>query len=80
MTSIAQRAMQLGRYEGQQEGRNEGRKEGESTLLLRQLARRFGALSTDLIDRVRQASSGQLEQWADNILDARQLSDVFADK
>ena len=80
MTSIAQRAMQLGRYEGQQEGRNEGRKEGESTLLLRLIARRFGALSTDLIDRVRQASSGQLEQWADNILDARQLSDVFADK
>ena len=57
--------------------RQEGRQEGESAVLLRLLTRRFGALGEAESERVRKANSAELEQWADNIFDARTLDDVF---
>lgn len=77
MTSIAQRAMAQGLNQGLHQGRQEGRQEGEATVLLRLLTRRFGPLGAPMTQRVRQASSAELEQWADNILDARTLDEVF---
>ncbi len=58
-------------------GRQEGLREGQAAALLRQLTRRFGPLGEPLTERVRTASSAELERWLDNILDARTLDEVF---
>lgn len=47
-------------------------------MLLRQLERRFGALPEDVIARVRGASVETLDIWADQVLAAATLDDVFA--
>ncbi|AQR66522.1 hypothetical protein BXU06_16800 [Aquaspirillum sp. LM1] len=72
-----QRGKQAGWQEGLQKGQQQGRQEGEALLLQRLLTRRFGALSADCVARIRTASSGQLEQWSDRVLDARTLAEVF---
>jgi hypothetical protein len=46
--------------------------------LLRQLTRRFGVLPADVAARVRQAGTPELEDWADRILDATSLDELFA--
>ena len=59
------------------EGRQEGRQEGKAAMLLHQLVRRFGPLPAATTERVLQADLSELEQWADNFVDARILDDVF---
>jgi predicted transposase YdaD len=54
------------------------REEGQQELLLRQLARRFGALPEAVTARVMNAGSEELERWGDRVLDAASLDDVFA--
>lgn len=73
MTSIVQRAID----QGMQQGMQVDRQEGEAVVLLRLLTRRFGLLGEATTERLRRASSAQLEQWAENILDARDLDEVF---
>ena len=58
-------------------GEQKGRQEGKAEVLLHQLTRRFGPLGEVMSERVRTASSAELEQWLDNILDARTMDDVF---
>lgn len=65
------------KQEGLVEGRKEGRKEGEAMILRRLLIRRFGALPTWVDERLAQASTEELETWAERVLDARSLSEVF---
>ena len=65
--------------QGIEEGRKEGRKEGEIVVLERQLTRRFGPLTESLQLRLHSATTEQLEHWADRILDATRLDDVFSD-
>ena len=57
--------------------RDEGRVEGERRVLERQLQRRFGALSAKNTERLTEASMEDLETWAENVLDAQTLDDVF---
>ena len=57
--------------------RQEGRQEGERTVLERQLQRRFGTLSPEITKKLSEASSVDLENWAENVLDAKTLDDVF---
>ena len=61
--------------------RDEGRQEGErrvlERLLQRLLQRRFGALSAKNTERLTEASMEDLETWAENVLDAQTLDDVF---
>ena len=57
--------------------RDEGRQEGERRVLKRQLQRRFGALSAENTERLTEASMEDLETWAENVLDAQTLDDVF---
>ena len=59
------------------EGRNEGRVEGERAVLERLLLRRFGRLSPRASESLRRASADDLETWADKVLDAETLDDVF---
>ncbi len=65
------------RQEGLLEGLQEGRVEGERTVLERQLQRRFGVLTPEITEKLNEASSTELENWAENVLDAEKLEDVF---
>ena len=73
MAGMIQRA----RDEGWQEGRQEGRHEGERAVLERLLRRRFGLLPPAVAARLSRASADEIEAWADNVLDAATLDDVF---
>ena len=72
-----QQGMQQGKLEGRLEGKLEGRLEGETQLLERLLTRRFGPPSADSQARLKAATLEQLEQWAENLLDAATLDEVF---
>ena len=73
--------MRQGRDEGMRQGRDEGMRAGRvaggRTLLERLLRRRFGPLSPAVSDRLHGASAADLEAWAENLLEARTLDDVF---
>ena len=73
MAGVIQRA----RDEGMQQGMRQGRVEGERVVLERQLRRRFGPLSPPIAQRLHGASAADLETWAENVLDADTLDDVF---
>ncbi|WP_313053334.1 Rpn family recombination-promoting nuclease/putative transposase [Pseudomonas lopnurensis] len=66
-----------GLEEGRKEGREKGREEGERAMLIRLLSRRFGTLDEETLQRLADASSAELESWAERILDAASLEDVF---
>ena len=72
-----ERGMQQGMHQGIERGMERGRVEGERAVLERQLLRRFGSLSPEVEDRVAEASAVDLETWADKVLDAKTLDDVF---
>ena len=57
--------------------RQEGLQEGERTVLERLLQRRFGTLSPEITEKLSVASSVDLENWAENVLDAKTLDEVF---
>lgn len=77
-----------GREEGKKEGKKEGQAEGEKwgrqkeaqALLTKQLRRRFGQLPRWASARLRQADTQQLETWAENIFDAKELTDLLGPK
>ena len=77
MTGMIQRARDEGWQEGRHEGRQEGRHEGERAVLERQLRRRFGLLPPRVAERLRRASADEIAAWADNVLDADTLDEVF---
>lgn len=58
-------------------GINKGIQQGEANVLVRLIAKRFGPQGDDLQTRLKTATLEQLEQWAENILDAETLEDVF---
>ena len=60
-----------------QRARDEGMQEGERRVLERQLRRRFGLLAPEIAERLQQGSPAELETWAENILGADTLDDVF---
>lgn len=57
--------------------RKEGRSEGEASLLCRMLRQSFGSLPAWVEERVFSASTEQIEAWADAVLEAEDLEDVF---
>ena len=59
------------------EGARHGRQEGVRAVLERQLRRRFGDLPPTVGARLGDASATDLEIWADNVLDAVTLEEVF---
>ena len=70
-------AEEKGIEKGMKKGKQEGRQEGQSQLLQRLLIKRFGQLPTWAVERLIQASDEQLELWADRVLDAQTLLNVF---
>jgi hypothetical protein len=67
----------VGMRQGMQQGVQQGMQQGEIAMLERILIRRFGPLSSDTQSKLTNAKLEQLDQWADNILDADTLDEVF---
>ncbi len=65
--------------EGIREGIEKGIEKGEATVLMRQLTARFGELDEAHRSRIEQASADELLVWAERILTADKISDVFGD-
>jgi len=61
-----------------EEGRAEGRAEGRRGLLLKQLTLKFGPPSDAIHARIAEASLEDTDRWAERILTATTLEDVFA--
>nr|VFK19275.1 MAG: protein of unknown function (DUF4351) [Candidatus Kentron sp. LPFa] len=74
---IKKKALLEGIQQGRQEGRQEGHMEGEVKLLMRQLSRRFQPLPNEITERILKADPNTIEIWADRILDAKSLDEVF---
>jgi hypothetical protein len=68
----------MGIEKGRQEGLQEGFQQGEAFVLTHLLTRRFGSLPGWATERLAQASRAELEQWAERVLEAQRLEDVFA--
>ncbi len=62
--------------EGRQEGRQEGLQEGKAKLLLGQMQRRFGTLSTKLQTRLQGLSAPQLDELGYALFDFKTLAEV----
>lgn len=71
--------LEKGMQKGMEKGREEGRAQGTASILLRLLNRRFGPLSADVTQRLSQSTPEQLEIWAERVLDARTIDEVFAE-
>lgn len=63
--------------QGREEGLKKGRKEGEAGLVLRLLERKFGPLDEATVARVRAARAAQRRAWAERLLTAGTLDEVF---
>ena len=74
-----QQGLERGLLEGELKGEIKGELKGEANVLERQLTKRFGPLSDDTRARLKNATAGQLELWADRILDAPTLAAVIGD-
>ncbi len=61
-----------------EKGIERGRREGQAGIVLRLLRRRFGGVPEAVRDRVRGASTVELETWADAVLEAATLDEVLA--
>ena len=81
--TVAERLEKRGEARGLLEGEAKGRMEGETTgrnaILSRLLSKRFGLNTLDIRmqERLRNASPEQLDRWAERILDAKTVDDVF---
>jgi hypothetical protein len=73
VTSVERLAIERGRKTGKLEGRLEGKLE----TLTRQLTRRFGPLPEWAAQQLKAATVEQFDLWADRVLDAASLTDVF---
>ena len=62
---------------GIEEGIEKGIEKGEATLLEKMLRLKFGELPADIRTRLADAKTPELERWAERILSAQSLSDVF---
>nr|VFJ44070.1 MAG: conserved hypothetical protein (putative transposase or invertase) [Candidatus Kentron sp. DK] len=76
---IEKRVRESALREGMQQGMQQGRLEGEANLLLRILPRRFGPLPLEITERVHGADPNTIEIWADRMLDAKSLNEVFSE-
>jgi hypothetical protein len=69
--------LQEGIQQGVQQGMQQGMQLGEAAILMRLLMRRFGPLPEGVQTQLKQAPTEQLERWAERVLEATRLEDVF---
>lgn len=75
--TMREEATRQGVQRGVQQGMQQGMQRGQQEILARQLRRRFGDLDAATQSRLEQATPAELALWADRILDATSLEDVF---
>ena len=75
VTSVERLAIQRGIQQGEQRGAQKG----EAAVIQRLLTKRFGSLNAETLTRLQTAPCEQLESWAENLLDAATLDEVFKD-
>ena len=63
---------------GIRKGRRERTTNGETTILSRQLEKKFGRLPAEYVVRLKAADEKNLLNWADRILTAKSLHEVFS--
>ena len=73
MASLSERL----RQEGREQGVHQGMHQGEVEIIKRQLIRRFGPLDDATLVRLNTSTSEKLAIWAENLLDAGSLEEVF---
>jgi hypothetical protein len=78
VTSVERIAKKIGREEGREEGRQEGRRDGIASLLLTQLAQRFGQVPDWASQKLKSAPPESLESWGRRVFEARSLEEIFA--
>jgi hypothetical protein len=72
-------AERIGIRKGLLKGRTEGRTEVGAEVLLRLLQRKFKFLPATYHKRIQQADAETLLNWAEHLLDAKTLDDVFVE-
>jgi predicted transposase YdaD len=72
-----QLGMQQGKAEGKAEGKVEGVQLGEALALQKLLSKRFGAMPSEILEKIASASREQIEAWFDQAIDAKSVVDVF---
>ena len=75
---IYQEIQSIGEAKGKAEGKAEGIAEGEANLILRQLDKRFGKISFDLTERIRQLSLEKLDSLGESLLDFESIADLVS--
>lgn len=63
--------------QGRAEGRVEGLAEGEAALLSKLLTQKFGTLDSAALAKLQGASTTELERWAERLLTAASLDEIF---
>ena len=77
MTTFADRFIEKGFEEGIEKGIVEGKAQGQAAVLLKQLQIRFGGVDSQYRQRIEQADADTLLLWAERVLTANSLEDVF---
>ena len=72
-----EKGLAKGLEKGLAKGLEKGRAEGKAELLLRLLRRKYGRVPAGVAKRLRGAASGDLDRWADRVMTAAGLEDVF---
>ena len=67
----------IGFKKGKQQGVQRGMQQGESTMLVRQMERKFGQVSKEVKQKIEAADSDTLLEWGEKILSASTAEDVF---
>lgn len=76
---FTQRGIEQGLQQGMQQGEERGRRQGESAVLQRLLTRKFQTVSPQILQRLDAAEEDQLLTWAERVITAETLDEVFAD-
>lgn len=72
-----QQGLQKGLQQGMRQGMQQGMQQGQARVLTRLLVRRFGNLPAWVGDRIAAASEVELDAWADAVLAADSVDQVF---
>ena len=77
VSSIERIGFKKGKQQGMQHGKQQGMRQGESTMLLRQMERKFGQVSEEVKQKIEEADSDTLLEWGEKIISASTIDDVF---
>ncbi len=73
-----QKGFEKGLQQGLQQGIQHGKRQGEAEVLLRLLERKFGSLPQTLRQRIETADADTLLSWAERVLTATTIQEVFS--